>query len=86
MSAGKQEAHLKQLADIKAIKEERTAFNFELWTKKQAELAAKKQESFHSVVEASKSWVTDDNLDRHIERAVDSFFIAGDASQRGQVI
>ena len=41
-------------------------------------MTEKKEKLDLALEEASKYWITDENLEEHIERVIDDFFIAGD--------
>lgn len=52
------------------------AVRYATWVDRQAALAAKKEETLAVLSAQSEQWVTEETLERHVEDAVDAFFIS----------
>lgn len=87
-SLAKQSEHRARLEEIQEQKKERTAFRKKDWEAKQMKLQQERLGKADLLVKDAGNWVTEDNLDEHIERAVDAFFIAGAGAKQevGEVL
>lgn len=74
--------HEERLREVQEMKQKRKAFKKAEWERRQKALFEQRESVINMLVEHADTWVTEDNLDNHVERAVDEFFIEGVADAR----
>ncbi|CAN8062730.1 unnamed protein product [Agarophyton chilense] len=74
--------HKERLRQVQEEKKERVAFKKNVWEEKQKKLVEKGESVVQLLVSEAPHWITDDTLNKHVEQAVDEFFIEGVADAR----
>ncbi|KAI0563083.1 Mitochondrial ribosome subunit S26 [Gracilaria domingensis] len=74
--------HKERLRQVQEVKKERVAFRRNAWEKRQTELVESREAVVQLLLKEAPNWITDDSLDKHVEQAVDEFFIEGVADAR----
>lgn len=68
--------HKQRVEIAKQKAQERAAHGFQMWTAQQERVQNGRLDKLKTLEQASKSWITEDNLDEAIDNVVDDFMIA----------
>lgn len=77
----RQHRHLEKLKEVQVKKAVRQEAKRQIWEVNQAKDEQRKSAELAAIEAAAHTWVNDSNLDDNLDRCVDAFFIADDASQ-----
>lgn len=69
--------------EIAETKRKRTARKREIWEERQEMLDEKRKGELALLVEACRNWVTEEKLEKEVERVVDEFFVEGERRGEG---
>lgn len=70
--------------EIAEVKRKRTARKREIWEEREKMLDAKRKGELETLVEASRNWVTEEMLEKEVERVVDEFFVEVERNGDGE--